>query len=39
MVVCTDQPGFFEDANPTLFTALLLHKVVCLESVSFRLSV
>ncbi len=38
MVVCTALLGFFEDANPAPFAALLLHKVVCLGSVLFRLS-
>ena len=38
MVVCTVRPGFFEDANPTPFAALLLYEVGYFESVLFRLS-
>ena len=38
MVVCTVPPGFSEDANPTLFAALLFHEMGYFESVLFRLS-
>lgn len=39
MVVCIVRPGFFEDANPTSFAALLFHEMGYLVSVLFHLSV